>query len=231
MSADPSAASRSKGSSARSPTRSSAAAITWVLCRSDRRPHRCRARHLLSRSPKVAPTRAAAGVVLPIPMSPMINKSAPAAISTGDRLAGAQRRPAVVGCQGVGLVDRLGGTEVVRRNLGRYVLKIIIDTQIEYPQRHVVLPSKAVSAGDARDEGTHHHRRDLPRIGGDAIVRDAMITSQDHRPHPVQGARWAGRLAGRHPRGQILKRPSAPSGFASASRRRRASAYTSDEGG
>ena len=94
---------------------------------------------------------------------------------------------------------------MVRRNLGRDIFKIIIDTQIEHPQRYAVLTSKAVGARDARDEGAHHYRRDLPRIGGDAVVGDAMITSQDHRSYPVQGAWWACRLAGRHPRGQMLQ--------------------------
>jgi hypothetical protein len=125
-------------------------------------------------------------------------------LDLSDRLAGTQRRPAIISCQGIGPVDRLGRTEVVSRNLGRDILKIIIDTQIEHPQRHAVLTSQAVSAREACDEGAHHHRRDLPRIGGDAVVRDAMITSQDHRSYPVQRTWWTCRLAGRHPRGQML---------------------------
>ena len=122
-----------------------------------------------------------------------------------DRLAGTQRRPAIVSCQGIVPVDRLGRTQMVSRNLGRDILKIIIDTQIEYPQRHTVLTSQAVSAREAGDESTHHHRCHLAWIGGDAVVGNAMITSQDHRPCPVQGAWWACRLAGRHPCGQMLQ--------------------------
>ena len=177
-------------------------AITGSCVGADRRPHQCRARHLLSRESEGRAHQAAAGVVLPIPMSPMINKSAPAAISTPIASPARSAARQSVGGQGVGLVDRLGGTEMVRRNLGRYVIKIIIDTQIEHPQRHVMLTSR--QAPRAGDESAHHHRRHLPRIAGDAVVGDAMITSQDHRPHPVQGARWALRLAGRHPRGQML---------------------------
>ena len=138
-------------------------------------------------------------------MSPMINRSAPAAISTSaiaSPARSASRQSSAVRASAWSIGRE---TDVVRRNLRRDVIKIIIDAQFEDPQRDAVLPSKDVCAGDARDEGPHHHGRDLPRIGGDAIGGDAMITSQDHRPHLVQGTWRAGRLAGRHPGGQVLK--------------------------
>jgi hypothetical protein len=93
---------------------------------------------------------------------------------------------------------------VVRRNFGRDIFKIIIDTQIEHPEWYAMLTSQAVGARDASDESAHHCRRHLPRIRGNSVVGHAMITSQDHRSDPVQGARWTCRLAGRHPRGQVL---------------------------
>ena len=85
------------------------------------------------------------------------------------------------------------------------VLKIIIDAQFEDTQARRHADERARLRGDARHEGQHHHGRDLPRIGGDTTVGDAMHHQPRSRPHLVQGTWRECRLASRHPGGQVLK--------------------------
>ena len=115
----------------------------------------------------------AAGVVLPMPMSPTISRSAPAAISSAAMAAPAASARSV--SAGVSASSRSMAPEDRRilyaPTVGRQLGQVRVHREVQHPYGHVVLPGQDADARHPGHEGTDHGGGDLARIGGDAGAR------------------------------------------------------------
>ena len=211
MSAEPSAASRSTGSrdAVAGPVAEppGSAPSCW---RAPRRRRRFRARSPRSAgTPKVAAISAAAGVVLPMPMSPRSSRSAPAAISSAATAAPTLSARLDLG-HGAAR-PRGGSAPEDRRICGRGTsagrpVPSASTAMSSTRTRHPVLAASTLTPATPADEGAHHRGRHLTRVGETPGTRcHPVIAGQHHRRTRSRRRRRAAALAGRHPGAEFLE--------------------------
>ena len=141
-----------------------------------------------------------------MPMSPRINRSAPAAISASAMLPGrAAPCPHSAAVSASSGSIGCGRADVVRRDLGRQVGQVIVvHAEIEHAQRDAVLPGQQLAAASPARR-PDHRRGHLAGVRRHAIVGDPVVTGQDHRADPLEGGGRADALAGRQPGSRVLQ--------------------------
>jgi hypothetical protein len=119
------------------------------LCaRADHRRRRCPPDDLSVQSEGRGNERLPGRVAVPIADDQQVRAGGDLVLS--DSLPGTQRLAAIIGGQSIGLVDRLGRTGGGTRDLGRYVLEIIINTEVEHAQCNACCRAVTVGTGDPR---------------------------------------------------------------------------------
>ena len=149
-------------------------------------------------------------VVLPMPMSPAISRSAPASISSSATALPAASAAAT--SSAVSASSRWIAPEPRRTlcaaHLGRQVVgQVVVDAEVEHPHPGAVRPRQHGDGRAAAQELAHHRRRHLPRVrrhGPDR--RDAVVAGEHHHAtRPSRRPRVGRALDPGQPDGQLLE--------------------------
>src|SRR5215212_2927856 len=102
---------------------------------------------------------------------------------------------------------------VVRAHFRRDLVEVVVDADVEHPERHTVLSSQHAGTGLSGHENANHGRGHLAGIGRYPEMRNPVITGKHHSADTLDRSWWADTLAGRQPRGGRFKLAKGAGGF------------------